>query len=234
MKLAIMQPYLFPYIGYFQLMSAVDVFVFYDNAQYMKGGWINRNRYLNVERPQWFTLPLVSENYKIPINKRTYLSYESKWKEIIKTLRHVYRKAPNYQEIYALINESAGNDISNVAEINCILLARIAQRLNLKCEFKMASSLLSREEDSGQNYVLSISKALGATTYINMIGGRELYNKKTFSEKKILLQLLEPTTPRYNQFNKQFTAALSIIDVMMFVSPEEIQKQIMAFTIIHP
>ena len=213
---AIMQPYFFPYIGYFQLMNAVDVFVFYDDAQYMKGGWINRNRILVNSEPAWLTLPTRKASVKAPINQRQYV-LEGRGIEVIKQrLNASYAKAPAYDEVSPPICELFHGGDSNVASFNTRSLKAVAQRLGISCKFMTSSEIDKPADLRGEARVLDICRRIGATMYINPIGGIALYDAAAFAESGIDLRFLRSEPTSYTQFGHPHVPFLSIIDVLMF------------------
>lgn len=223
-KIGIMQPYFLPYIGYWQLMNYVDTFVVYDQIQYTKKGWINRNRYLKDGHPDYFTIPLKKDSdYKDIIDR--YLSPNFVREKLLNKLRTVYRKAPYYSETEALLNDIILYHEDNLFwyifhSINCI-----AEHLGLDTKIVISSNIktpaipLAKEDRGGQNRVLAINKALNASAYINPIGGMDLYDNGAFAGMGIELFFLKANDIKYKQFYKEehaFVPSLSILDVLMF------------------
>lgn len=221
MKLAIMQPYLFPYIGYFQLINAVDKFVIYDDVAYIKRGWINRNYILVNNQKHLFTINLnKSSQFKL-INE---ISIKDDFHKFLKTIRLAYTKAPYYQKTYCLLEKIVAFKDKNLANFvtNSILI--ISESLEIKTRFKVSSALNKDITLKKEEKILSICKLSGADMYINASGGQELYNKSEFAANNLELNFLKTDFILYKQFNDQFVPCLSIIDVMMFNSPEVIRK----------
>jgi hypothetical protein len=225
MKLAIMQPYFAPYIGYFQLMKSVETFVIYDNVQYTKKGWINRNRYLLNGTDEVFTIPIKKDSDFLNIRDR---KLSSDFKEInLKILRKIesaYRKAPYYNEAITTIRKCFNYDQhSNLFEfiLNSIYVFKDYLNIDVKI---LVSSELDNENSTlrGQQKVIHICKILNASNYINPMGGKELYNKEEFKENGITLNFLKSKEINYGQFKNEFVPWLSIIDIMMFNSPDQI------------
>lgn len=210
---AIMQPYFFPYIGYFQLMHAVDVFVVYDDVQYMKGGWINRNRISTNGRPQWLTLPIVKASLVDTINRRHYV-LDSYGKAAIKRRLSVsYRDAPCKDAVLPFLTDMIDFSESNVAIYNTHLLSKIAQSLDIDCRIVASSALQKPPESKGQERVIDICRQVGANVYINPIGGRELYNATTFAGADIDLSFLQTSVPPVRVADGD--THLSIIDTLL-------------------
>jgi len=211
-KIAIMQPYLFPYIGYFQLVNAVDTFVFYDDVNFIKAGWINRNNILINGKRKLITVPCKK----------------------ISQIELAYKKALYFNEVFPLIYNllSAYNKptISELA-IDSVLLA--ANYLNLKPDFKKSSKDFPNSSKlKKDNRLIEISKLAGAGIYVNPIGGVELYSKKKFKEEGITLNFVESGLINYKQYENEFVPNLSIIDVMMFNSPQQIKEMLNQYKLI--
>ena len=223
MKLAIMQPYFFPYLGYFQLMAASDVFVLHDDVQYIKGGWVNRNRILFNGESRMLTFPVQKDAYNLPINARKYVDGQQARKDIINLVRQAYAKAPFFQQVLPLLNELIMFEDRNVARFNENLIRRIADYLGLNCKITLSSDMVKNNSLSGEQRVLDMCKCLGATDYTNPIGGTELYHLETFQKCGITLRFLEAQNERYTQHGNIWIPFLSIIDVLMFNSADEIR-----------
>ena len=225
MKLAIMQPYLFPYIGYFQLINTVDKFVIYDDVNFIKQGWINRNNILVQGKPYLFTLPLKNQSSFSKINEVFVNStqYDSWRKKSIRTLEQSYKKAPFFKDVYDLVDNvlDVGDKEIDIATIATKSLVEISKYLEIKTEFVFSSSIYDNDELSGKTRVIDICKKENATSYINPIGGQELYDKVFFKESGLELSFIKTMPIEYNQFKNGFVPWLSIIDVLMFNSIEE-------------
>lgn len=213
MKLAIMQPYLLPYLGYFQLIRAVDAFVVYDDVNYIKGGWINRNFILAEGDKQLITLPLQGASPNQLINQITVGNRQNK---LIETIRHRYGKAPQFSAVYALVENILKQHEENLARFLDYQLRQICDYLGLHPKWYVSSSLKKDNELRGQDKVLAICEELGATHYINVPGGKSLYDREAFASRGMQLSFVQPKAVAYRQFGNEFTPNLSIIDVMMF------------------
>lgn len=229
-----MQPYFCPYIGYFQLMNAVDLFVFYDDVQYMKGGWINRNRILVKGQPAWLTLPICSASLKLPINQRHYLFASGTIDSIKTRLRICYEEAPAFDAIYPFLCELLDHKDSNVAAFNSTLLVALAGKLGITCTFLSSSSINKRADLKGQDKVIDICRRIGADHYINPIGGLKLYDNAAFSKEGIQLHFLQTNSSRYAQFGMEPLPFLSIIDVLMFNSIEQTRTMLDDYRLVMP
>jgi hypothetical protein len=225
MRLGMQQPYLFPYLGYFQLIHAVEQFVIYDDVQYIKGGWINRNRILLQGRPFMFTLSLQKDSRSSLINERRFSVKHREEKALfLKTLRCAYKKAPYFREVLNLVETIFAFDDPNLARMLTYSLKMTCEYLGLKTPFQVASMLdkdctLKREER-----MFDIFARLGVDHYLNALGGRGLYSKADFWGRNIRLDFLQSRFVTYRQFDNDFIPNLSIIDVMMFNSREQITE----------
>lgn len=231
MKLGIMQPYFFPYIGYWQLINAVDKYVVYDDVTYIKGGWISRNNILLNNSKHMLTLPLVSPSSFKKINEID-ITKEIKMKEkVIKTIKTAYLKAPYYKDIIPFI-ERLFDSNTNIAMLNYNAILEINNYLEITTEVLLSSAIEKDNSLKGQDKVLHINKVLGADIYINAIGGKKLYNKDKFEEKNIKLFFLQTGDIKYKQYNDEFIPNLSIIDVLMFNDKKKIQDFLNNYTLI--
>ena len=192
MKIAIMQPYFLPYIGYFQLIHAVDKFVVYDDVQYIKGGWINRNRVLINGTDSIFTLSLKKDAHRLNINQRL-LSQKAAYdkRKLLKTIEIAYGKAPYYMPVKRLLEEILKDEEQNLARFVTNSLRIICRYLDITTPFYYASSIAKDEKLKGEERIIDISKAMGAEHYINPIGGVALYSKEKFLANDITLSFLK-------------------------------------------
>ena len=230
MKIAIMQPYFFPYIGYFQLINAVDKFVIYDNIEFTKKGWINRNRILVNGKDEYITLPLKKDSDYLNIAQRCLTdTYKIERVKLLRRINGSYRKAPQFNEVYSLVEAIINTEEENLFGFTHQSLENICQYLNIKTEFIISSKISIDHQLKSQEKVIAICKALNANQYINPIGGVELYSKEIFQQNNIELNFIKPDTIEYMQFTNQFIPWLSIIDVMMFNSKEKIHRYLNSF-----
>ena len=229
MKLGIMQPYFLPYIGYFQLISAVDKYVIYDDVQYIKGGWINRNKMLLNGKDFMFNLLLSGASPNKLINEITVNENQT---SMIKTIQSAYGKAPYFNDIFPLMNRIFEFEDKNLGKFLGNSLIQIADYLKFNTKFIYSSEINKDNSLKAQDKVLQICKILGATEYINAIGGQELYSKKDFKQHNIELKFLKTEIIEYKQFKSEFVPYLSILDVMMFNSVEEINEMLDKYELI--
>ena len=223
MKVAIMQPYFFPYIGYFQLINAVDKFVIYDNIEYTKKGWINRNRILKEGVDLLISLPLKKDSDFLFVNQRYLADDWSKSKQkLINSIKESYRKAPHFEDTFNLVQEIFNYSNSNLFEFILHSVLQTCKFIGIETEIIVSSTLDYNNELKSEEKVIAICKSIEATQYINSIGGVELYNKNNFSGQGIELNFIKSKPIIYNQFKNEFVPWLSIIDVMMFNSREAV------------
>jgi hypothetical protein len=212
MKVAIMQPYLLPYLGYFQLIHAVDVFVLYDDVNYIKQGWINRNYILANGQRQRITLPLLGASSNRLINQiRT-----GRREKVLKSLQQSYSKAPCFDSVHPIILDIFSQPEENLGFFLDYQLRRLSEYLDLKPKWLMSSGLHKNIRLRGQDKVLAICRELGATHYINLPGGEGLYDRDAFAKEGLRISFLRSRQIEYSQGSDNFEPNLSIIDVMMF------------------
>lgn len=226
MKLAIMQPYFFPYIGYFQLMNAVDRFVVYDNIEFTRKGWINRNRILVNGADAFITLSLRKDSDFLQVKDR-YLA-ESWTVDRVKMLNRVlesYRKAPNFEEAFSLVESCLKFEEENLFGFLFHSIEKIKAYLGIETQLVVSSTIECDHSLRSEEKVLEMCRTLKASTYINPIGGLDLYSKETFLTSGIELKFLKARFFSYPQFNHDFVPWLSVLDVFMFNSREKVQKE---------
>lgn len=226
MKIAVMQPYLFPYIGYFQMIKAVDKFVFYDDVNFIKKGWINRNRILNNGKDLVFTVPISSISQNVLINKSEIrlIEYHS-WKEkFFKTITYNYKKAPFYSDVFPMIQKVLNSDFQIISQLAILSVTAVSDYLQLDTEFIIASESYNNKELERQQRLIYICKQESAIQYINAIGGQSLYSKEAFANEGVSLNFIQSLPCEYKQFDDSFVPWLSIIDVLMFNSVDAVKQ----------
>lgn len=214
MKLAIMQPYFFPYLGYFQLLKAVDTFIVYDDVNFIKRGWINRNSILLNCRAHLFSIPLQKASQSELIF-RTKLALDWR-KNFLKTIHQAYIKAPQFRKIFPLIEEVVATEHANVAELAISSIKAVNQYVGLAPKIHVSSVNYDNRHLKGQNRILDICKREACKDYFNLPGGRALYSSQDFAEAGINLIFIQPRETSYKQLDCEFVSGLSIIDVLMF------------------
>jgi hypothetical protein len=216
MYVSIMQPYLFPYIGYFQLMTAADTFVVHDDVQYIKGGWINRNRILINGAPAWITLPVKADDHALNINQRTYVPAAATKRRVLRRIEGAYHGAPQFPVGQAIVAEALSSPDSNVAAFNVHAMRVVADAIGITTDVVLSSQLSKDDALAGEARVIAICEMLGGDRYVNLPGGRELYAPAHFAERGLQLSFLEPRPRAYKQSGNAHVPMLSIVDVLMF------------------
>lgn len=231
MKIAVMQPYLFPYIGYFQLIKAVDKFVIFDDVSYINKGWINRNNILVNGSPHLFTVPLKKSSQNKLINEIE-VSDDRNWSEkFLKTLQAAYSKAPNFNEVYSLVEGVVNSGITNLSDFLKNSLLKVLGFLEINTRIVDSSSVYNNIELKAQERIIDICKQEKADGYVNPIGGMELYERNAFKEKGIELSFLQTGNVKYKQFSAEFIPNLSVIDVMMFNDRASLKNLLNQYTL---
>ncbi len=230
-KIAIMQPYFFPYIGYWQLINAVDIFVLYDDVNYIKGGWINRNDILVNGQKHMITLPLLNSSPYSPINKIKITDNQKIKEKLARSIEFAYKKAPYFTSVFPYIYETI---IKNgiISDIVYETILWVKGYLSLNTEILLSSKIDKDLSLKGQNKVINIVKNLNGEIYINAIGGQELYSREYFAKENIELYFIKMHNIKYKQYNNEFVPNLSLIDVLMFNSPEEIKRMLNDYELI--
>lgn len=217
-----MQPYFFPYIGYFQLIAAADLFTVYDNIKYTKKGWINRNRMLQNGKDVMFSLSLKSDSDSLDVCERE-LAADFNRDKLLNQFKGAYRRAPYFEQTFPLVEQIVRYEDANLFRFLHNSISRTCNHLGITTEIKVSSDISIDHDLKNQDKVLALCEAVGASTYVNAIGGMELYSKETFLEKGIDLKFIKSKPFEYPQFGNEFVPWLSIIDVMMFNPLDTIQ-----------
>ena len=233
MNLAIMQPYFFPYIGYWQLIDAVDTFVIYDNIQFTKKGWFNRNNFLFDGKAKLFSVPIRKDSDQLNVVER-YLSETSAKdiNKIISQIENAYKKAPYFNDVFPFISDIFRFDERNLFSYIYFSVKEICKYLDINTKIIVSSSVDIDHSLKGQEKVLAISKALNATRYINPVGGISLYDYDVFNKAHIELNFLKSSIISYDQFRGDFIPHLSIIDIMMFNNKEDVKEMLTKFQLL--
>jgi len=228
-----MQPYIFPYIGYFQLIDAVDKFIFYDDVNFIKKGWINRNQILINDKAHLITIPLNKASQNIFI-KDTLISYSENWvKKLLIKLDNNYRKAPYFKDVFLLIKNILEKKTETISDLAINSIKEVSSYLGLNTEFELSSEKYMDSTYLKKEFrLIEICKKNNATDYINPIGGKEIYAREDFMNKGLKLKFIEPQINEYKQFNSEFVRGLSIIDVLMFNSKEEVKNMLDKFKLL--
>ena len=210
-----MQPYFLPYIGYYQLIAAVDVFVVYDNIKYTKKGWVNRNRLLRNGAGVTFSLPLKKDSDSLNIVDRR-LAEDFNRDKLLNQFKCAYRSAPYFAPTFQLVEQVLRHGDTNLFRFLHHSIVKTCEHLGIATEIRISSGVAIDHNLKGQDKVLALCGEVGATTYVNAIGGMELYSKEAFLEKGVDLKFIQSKPFEFPQFGDAFVPWLSIIDVMMF------------------
>lgn len=231
MKLAIMQPYLFPYLGYFQLLAAVDRFVVYDDVAYIKGGWVNRNRWLVGGKPAYFTVPVRDASSFRSIADTEVAS--GPWpRKLLATFRQEYGRAPYFPAAMALLERIVGLDEPSIGRRAVASVRAVAAHLGLTTDFVESSAGYGNADLRAAARVIDICRREGAVVYVNAIGGQALYNRDEFADRGIALRFLRSVPTAYQQFNETYVPGLSILDVIAYCSPQAIRGHLSEYELL--
>jgi len=228
----VMQPYFFPYIGYWQLMNAVDKYVIYDDVNYIKRGWINRNRILLNGEVKYINVPLLGVSQNKLINEIQVNPEKNELTKALRVIESAYKNAPYFETVYPLIEKVIYCRKEIVSDFIMESFKVICSYLDIKTELIMSSDINKDCSLRGEDKIIDICKVLGATDYYNAIGGQELYNYNHFKNQGMQLHFVKTDIREYRQFGNEFEGGLSIIDIMMFNSKEKIKGMLNAYSLV--
>lgn len=227
-----MQPYIFPYIGYLQLINAVDKFIIYDDVNFIVRGWINRNKILVNNKEHMFTIPL-QDSSRNKLIKDIEISNDALWKsKLLKTIEQSYKKSPYFYEVFGLISDIISVNENRISKLIYHSIVRINQFLGIKTIIEESSAVYSNPHLKNQNRIIDICRTENAAEYINPIGGTQIYSKDLFEKNNIKLFFLKTKPIRYRQFNNDFIESLSVIDIMMFNSGDKIREYLNEYELV--
>lgn len=232
MKLSIMQPYFLPYLGYWQLIASADTFVIYDDVNFIKGGWINRNRYLYHGQPKYFNIIMSGASSNKKINEVGLMqdSRYSQGKKLLSTFQMAYQKAPMYHSVLPLLEEILLYETDMLSPYLEHSIRTVCRYLDIPARILLSSGLAEKDSSlAGKDKVINICHCLGADTYINAAGGRELYHQEDFRKEGLSLFFIEMDPVAYPQFDAPFVPGLSIVDVLMFNDREQVKKMLQQY-----
>lgn len=232
MKIGIMQPYFFPYMGYWQLINAVDKYVIYDDVNYIVRGWINRNNILLNGQKHLITLPLEGASSSLLINEIKVTSIQKDKEKLLKTIEHSYKKAPYFNEVFPIVKNTLFYESELVSEILVYSIKSIKKYININTEILLSSQLNKDNSLSGEAKIIHICKLLNADSYYNAIGGQDLYDKANFEKQNLKLSFVKMNNISYKQLSNDFVPNLSMIDVLMFNSPSSIREMLNDYEVI--
>ncbi|MBN1037798.1 hypothetical protein DVW12_03625 [Clostridium botulinum] len=232
MKVGIMQPYFFPYIGYWQLINAVNKYVIYDDVNFIKGGWINRNRILMNSEAKMINMQMNGASPNKLINEVEVSGNQVYNRKLLKSIESCYKKAPYYSSIFPIIENIITQDEKNLAKYLEYSIRKVCEYLSIDTEVIISSKINKNNDLKGQDKVIEICKVLGADEYYNVAGGQDLYSYKDFSSEGLKLSFLKTESVEYKQFNNEFVSSLSIIDVLMFNSKEDVKNMLQQYELL--
>lgn len=224
------QPYFLPYIGYWQLINAVDVFEIMDDYHYINRGWINRNRILINGKPSYYHIEIQKASQNKKINELSMVDYSIDKK--MNQLKVVYGKAPFYKEGETLMEQIYSCSDRNVAGFLAESIQSVCNYLGIDTKLVKSSDFAGNDQYKCEYRIYDICQRIGADTYINAIGGQELYSYEEFRKRGLQLGFLKSGDIRYEQFGQEFVPNLSILDVIMFNDRETIQNMLQNYSII--
>lgn len=230
MKVGIMQPYFLPYIGYFQLIAAVDLFIIYDNIKYTKKGWINRNRMLSNGTDTTFSLPLRKDSDYLNVVDRE-LSSDFNRQKFLNQIRGAYIKAPQFKAVWPLIEKIMMYENNNLFRYIHNSILEICRYLDINTKICLSSEVPIDHNLKNQDKVIALCRANNAAIYINTSGGIDLYSKEAFDGAGLQLNFIKALPFEYAQLGNEFVPWLSIVDVLMFNSVASIKTQIQNYEI---
>lgn len=225
-----MQPYFFPYLGYFQLIDSVDSFVFYDDVNYITNGWINRNRILINSQPSYITLQTQKASSNKLINE---VEIGGNRRKILKTLTLSYKKAPFFESVFPLLEACLNSSETMISGVAIHSVKLVSKYLDLTTQFAASGTHYTQTKGLERaDRLIEITKQNNGNHYINMLGGMGLYDKRYFLDNDIRLDFLQPSLTQYKQFNDSFVAGLSIIDVLMFNDIDAIRRMLRRYSLV--
>lgn len=227
-----MQPYFFPYIGYFQLINSVDKFIVYDDVTFIKQGWINRNNILVNNQKHLFSIPLkkLSSNQLI---FETEIDDTKDWsKTFLKTIEYSYKNAPFFKEIFLLLKNCFNFNTTSITGLAIKSIREVCDYLEIQTEISETSRNYNNQNLKNQERIIDICLKENSNKYINLIGGKDLYNQIDFAQKSITLNFIKSDLIEYSQFKNEFISNLSMIDVLMFNSKKEIKEMLIKYELV--
>lgn len=231
-RLAVMQPYVFPYLGYFQLLQAADRFVLFDDVNFIKKGWINRNRILLNGAPWTFTIPIKDQSQNRTILD-SMIADDASWKrKLLTNLGHAYRKAPHFDAIYGPVEALVMQAEGSIAELAGDSIRWAVEQMGLPTTVHRSSELALPADLDGEQRILALCAHHGAQRYINPANGAHLYQEAHFTDAGVELRFLRMQDVRYPQGpGSTFEPGLSILDVLMHCSKEEVRELLTRYTL---
>lgn len=231
-----MQPYFFPYLGYLSLLKHTDEFILFDTVQFIRHGWIERNRMLKQGEGWLYIKAPIIKGSRDTVIKDVLINNKEDWKTKLLAQLQPYKKiAPHYADVVTVLNDIFAQDYETIVEFNQASLERIGDYLGIDHDIKIFSKMNLEVEPAKapDEWALNICKALGnVDEYWNPPGGQEFFDRKKYDDAGIKLVFQKPILSAYDQKREPFEPGLSILDVMMFNSPEEVNKMLDAYELL--
>lgn len=234
MKVALMQPYFFPYIGYFQLIAAVDEFIIFDQAQFVRRSWMTRNRIGNEQKESLYVhVPVRKAPVKTKINE-IQINNDANWQDQVIRQLGYYKKAPYYEEVLSFIKQCFVQQESSLSNFNTSIIKQLCERLGIATKITVLSEKFPdlNEAEAADEWGINVAKAMRANTYINALGGSAFYSEQKYNEHGLAIYFIRPNLPQYRQLTPHFTPGLSIIDVMMFNDLHTVKEMVKAYELV--
>lgn len=229
-KVAIMQPYFFPYIGYYQLIDSCDTFIIYDDVNYKKRSWMSRN-YIVLNKQKFMINLFLSGASQLKKINEININLEDN-KKILTTFKHAYHKSPYFQDVLNLINDIFKIKEENYSNFLLYSILKICEYLEINTQILISSDIKKNNDLKKEDKILHICKLLNATDYINAIGGESLYSKEFFKKNNLNLHFIKSNDIYYNQLSDEFYPNLSIIDILMNNSILDVKKMLKEYKLI--
>ena len=235
MKLGIMQPYFFPYLGYFSLIKEVDRFIVFDTPQFIRHGWMDRNRVLGISgEPFYVRVALEKHAQKTPVNKIAVKQNNDSQLKLKAQLTHYKNKAQNYNDVITLLEECFYSSYSNLSDLNTIILRKVCKKIGIHTPIEIWSEMALKIEPPSlpDEWALNICKSIGARSYVNAINGKSFFDVEKYKKNEVTCRFLDFNPIVYKQFGGEFVPNLSIIDTLMFCDSNQINEMLHSFKLV--
>ena len=232
MKLAIMQPYFLPYIGYFQLISAVDEFVILDDVNFIKGGWINRNRILLDGKEKYITKPVNGASQNKKINELRFVDNPEERINMMRTISYAFRHSCYFPSFEPLIRDIILDPHLSLPEYLEYSISNVCNMLGIDTKISRSSSFRGSVHSCGQAGIIELCKLRGCDNYFNAIGGLKIYDKTAFNDSNIELRFLKTDYERMEKISTSEHLDYSILEIMADHNENTIKQLLSCFIII--
>lgn len=227
MQLGIMQPYFFPYLGYFDLINYSYRWIVFDTVQYIRHGWVNRNRILHPKKGWQYIAVPVKKHSRNTVIKDIEVSQDPKWrKRILGQIQHYRRTAPYFHETYQLVEECLAAEEHSLSRLNVAILDNVCHHLGISFEYEYFSEMELElgPVEGPDEWAIRISEAIEATEYVNPAGGIAIFDSSKFEARGIRLTIRNLPSLRYPCPGYEFIPGLSIIDILMWNLPDKVKE----------